>query len=637
MASIPFLVVMGVSGFASFAFFQRYVQGHIESSTETLHATIETQLEAIVKTYLRSKVDTARDLLDAAYEPGLRAELSDPRFAATVRRLQSVRIGDTGYYYALDLEGRPVFHPDPNILGIDLSDLDPVNVQLERREGFHEYVWQNTYEPEPLPKLLYMTYLPNYELILTATAYKSDFIHIVEEESLRVVVNTVLVGDTGYSYVVDRGGNQISHPVIQGGDLQGLATQEEYDALIDLFFEVKEGYASYLWRASPGAPRREKVVYLGYLEDFDWVIGTAVYRDEISRPFTRLIWVSLGAALITVLGLSAYIARKTSGIERRLQGTLGVLREARAGDLAVRGEVSGPRELALIAEHLNYFLATLEDQTQELTSLNETLERRVADRTRDLEAATDQLVESEKRALTSRLVAGVAHEINTPIGVAVTSASYQQTLLKELEARISEGGDCSTEVSAAMGRLMESANLTIRNLERAAALITNFRTVSSEQLRLERRAFSLLATVEDAVASISPLLKDRAVAVEIDVPDGTIDGYPGVFTHAILNFLNNSLDHGFADGEGGTIRITGRRDAQDIVLEYEDNGHGIPATMKGTVFDAFVTTRRTGGNIGLGLSIVRNLVEDKLGGTIRVDSEEGKFTRFVIRFPAPGS
>ena len=285
----------------------------------------------------------------------------------------------------------------------------------------------------------------------------------------------------------------------------------------------------------------------------------------------------------------------------------------------------------------------------EIVRFNEELERRVEQRTRQIEKTNQELedsltqlqqtqehlVESEKMAFLGGLVAGVAHEINTPIGVGVTAASYLQLEIKKYNKLFNDNALTRTDFESLMSICVESSDMILANLERAASLIQSFKQVAVDQSTNERRSFNLKQYMEEILQSLHPKLKNSAVKFVLDVPDEMeIYNTPGVLYQIITNLLMNSLIHAFDPETEGQVTISAKSsDEQGVQFCYADNGKGISAKNLKKVFEPFFSTNRHQGGTGLGMHIVYNLVTQKLGGKIQCQSEPGKGTEFKIDFP----
>lgn len=269
------------------------------------------------------------------------------------------------------------------------------------------------------------------------------------------------------------------------------------------------------------------------------------------------------------------------------------------------------------------------------TEALETEKNRAEEAYRTLKDTQETLVQAEKMAALGGLVAGVAHEINTPLGVGLTSASYLAEQTRQLAARFDQGQVKKSEVAAFLKSTQKSTDLMLNNMQRAAELVASFKEVAVDQTSDERREFDLASYVHEVLLSLGPKLKrtDHSITQEIE-SDLTLDSYPGVLAQIVTNFVTNALMHAFEDGQAGQIRITGRPVGEaEVELAFADNGKGIPEEHKAKIFDPFFTTKRGAGGSGLGLNIVFNLVQKALGGRMTVDSKLGEGTTFTLYFP----
>ena len=273
----------------------------------------------------------------------------------------------------------------------------------------------------------------------------------------------------------------------------------------------------------------------------------------------------------------------------------------------------------------------LSKQVEQTTRTNTELEQTL----RRLKDTQTQLVQSEKLSSLGAMVAGVAHEINTPVGVGVTAASTLHVFAEKFNQRYQSGELRRSELDRFVEMVMESTQMILRNLQRAADLVQSFKQVAVDQSSGERRQFALKPYIEDVLLSLAPKLKKTAHRIEVDCPDSLyVDSYPGALAQVLINLITNSLIHGFEGRDDGRIHIAVGEAGGLVTLRYSDDGLGIPKQDQSRIFDPFFTTKRGAGGSGLGLHIVYNLVAQILGGTIAVSSEPGRGAEFVIRFPA---
>ncbi len=281
----------------------------------------------------------------------------------------------------------------------------------------------------------------------------------------------------------------------------------------------------------------------------------------------------------------------------------------------------------------------LKQSQDQLGALNQELEARVEARNQELQRAMGQLMQSEKLAALGSLVAGVAHELNTPLGNVLAVASTLKDEAQGFAEQMLSGSARRSDLEKGMNRIKEASALIERNAERAALLIRDFKQVAVDQSSARRRDFGLRQVVEEILASVQPTFKNVSLQIDTAVDSGiALNSYPGALEQVLTNFLGNSVVHGFEGRTQGHIRIAARSDGTQVVLEYEDDGCGIPAANLQHLFEPFYTTKLGQGGSGLGLYIVHNLVVNVLGGQVSAFSAAGQGTRFVLNLPleAPG-
>ncbi|HEY0845241.1 MAG TPA: ATP-binding protein [Noviherbaspirillum sp.] len=295
------------------------------------------------------------------------------------------------------------------------------------------------------------------------------------------------------------------------------------------------------------------------------------------------------------------------------------------------------------------YIKRLRATENEIRALNAELEERVHARTRSLEKSNaelaqalaslqnmqNELIRSEKMAALGSLVAGVAHELNTPIGNSVTVAS---TLMEQTEAMLIDEREGRLRRSI-FDRYLENAatgtELLLRTLQRASELVSSFKQVAVDQSSDQRRRFDLQHVLQEVAVTLAPTYKKTPYKLVLDLaPDIELDSFPGPLGQVITNFITNSLTHGFEERDTGTMRLATRKlDGEQAEIVFSDDGIGIPDENQKRVFDPFFTTKLGQGGSGLGMNIVYNLVTNVLGGKITLRSAPGKGTTLVVVLP----
>lgn len=312
--------------------------------------------------------------------------------------------------------------------------------------------------------------------------------------------------------------------------------------------------------------------------------------------------------------------RDASGRALRIAGTI--------------GDVDALQRSQLALEELNAELESrVEARTSELSQANQRLQQTIA----DLKLAQIQLVESEKLAALGGLVAGVAHEINTPLGVGVTAASHLEVETRRLQRLLAVDELKRSDLEAYQTTALESAQIILRNLGRADKLVKSFKQVAVDQGSEAPREIELAQYLDEILTSLRPSLKRSGHRIIVVCPPGlSLTIQPGALYQVVVNLVMNSVIHAFPEGQVGEIHIEGARREECIVLSYSDNGCGMDENARRRIFEPFFTTRRGQGGSGLGMHIVFNLVTQVLRGSIEFDSAPGQGVYFSIRIPLAG-
>lgn len=290
-------------------------------------------------------------------------------------------------------------------------------------------------------------------------------------------------------------------------------------------------------------------------------------------------------------------------------------------------------------------MAAAERQTyqQQLEHANERLESLVNERTAHLQKALDQLkqtqqhlIESEKMASLGSLVAGIAHEVNTPVGIGLTGISHCSYLLSALAESVQAGMLGKTQLEQTLAELQHSTALVERNLHRAAELILQFKQSAVDQSHYELYQFAIDDYIQAVLQTLLPFCKQHEVQLELDLNSGLVlQSYPGAIAQVLTNLVTNACIHAFEPPltvDRALIRVESQALSDGrLLLQLTDNGCGIPRDHLPRIFEPFFTTRRGRGGTGLGLSIVYNIVQKNLGGELKVASKPGIGTRFSLK------
>jgi signal transduction histidine kinase len=359
----------------------------------------------------------------------------------------------------------------------------------------------------------------------------------------------------------------------------------------------------------------------------------------------RVLWITLGLVIFALL-IAIIVGRN---IVKPIDKLRAVTHQIINGNYSVSAIVAGDSEIAALANAFNLMTERLKLAFDDLNAHQAELENKVQKRTQQLLIAKNEaeqslnllqetqesLVQAEKMAALGSLVAGIAHEINTPIGITLTSASFLNEETKKVVALYQHGELGGDELDSYFDTAQQSTELMTINCHRAADLIQSFKQIAVDQTSDNEREFNLKNYLDEVLLSLRPALKNRRILVELNCPDDlVIWGFPGAISQIVTNFIMNSLTHGFDQNQQGIINLTIANLPDDkIEFRYSDDGKGIPESIQSKIFDPFFTTQRGNGGSGLGLNLVYNIVHQTLKGSLHVHSVEGEGTTFTINFP----
>lgn len=422
-------------------------------------------------------------------------------------------------------------------------------------------------------------------------------------------------------------------------------------------FEEQGGGGFPVGAGKTGHPGGEDEVEEGFvlygllLDAADSYLDQRVRQQEFGRKVTFVLVALFGLALIYVVWGTVLSIRKA------LQALAIGSQAFCEGDLSRRIVAETNDEFHLVALNFNkiadqFNKLLLLQQAQAEKSQSE-LQVQVAERTaalvhanaelttaiETLKKTQGELIQSEKMAALGGLVAGVAHEVNTPIGLAYTTATHLHEQMQEVTDKFRESRLSKADFTRFLALADESLQHATASLKKAVALIDGFKQVAVDQTSDARRVFGLAKYLDEIIRSMSSALRKGRHRVEIQVPaEIELDSYPGALSQVVTNIVLNAVIHGFDERQGGTIRMAAEmEDPAHCRLTISDDGKGMSGEVLRRVFEPFFTTRRGRGGSGLGLHITFNLVTQKLGGRIKCDSAEGQGAVFTLLLPIKAS
>lgn len=358
--------------------------------------------------------------------------------------------------------------------------------------------------------------------------------------------------------------------------------------------------------------------------------GVDIYPENVTQLFPEDL-------LLAEMGIEAYIGSNLKDSQGNVLGLVVAMYE---------NKVLDPIPIHTLFNLFSGRIAAEMDRmnkASELEQANSTLEQHVQERTQALEDALEklklnqkQLIEQEKYASLGTLVAGVAHEINTPLGVAVTTASAIGSETLSIEKAIDANNLTTEQLSASIQYLNKLSPILYKNLRQAAQLVNNFKLVAVEQSDLHRSQFHLKNLIDTILSNLHTEIIKHPVQIKNQVAETIqVESYMGDFIQIFSNLIMNSLLHAFSGRKIGCITIDAQQSAQQLNIQVHDDGIGIAPEHREQIYDPFFTTKRGKGGTGLGLNIVYNIVHQKLNGKLSLESTPGQGSSFFIELPTP--
>ena len=444
-----------------------------------------------------------------------------------------------------------------------------------------------------------------------------------------------LLNNVSRSPLIDQGDLNAASELILASVLEGLQVNR---AGIWLYSDNLAGIRCYLLKdLAIEVPTEELVLhrndfpnYFSALDEDRVIAANNAMKAKETKEFA--------SGYLDVLGIGAMLDTPI----RHMGKTVGIIccehrggaREWSGDEVVFTGVLSDLYGRAISArEKLDYEI--------QLKETNKNLELNVSERTQHLKDTINELttlqaklIESEKMAALGNMVAGIAHEVNTPLGIALTSSSHIKEAVKKIRVLFDENNVTKSYLSEFLKEIDEAADLNVTNLDKAAKLITNFKRTSADQNHFEKDNVNLKEYIEKVLTTLVPITKKVGVQVTFTGEDILVDTYPGAVSQIITNFVTNSCIHGFTEGFSGqaNINIEMYRNESKLHVNYSDNGIGMDADVIDKIFDPFFTTKRNQGGTGLGMPILHTLITQTLHGDIRVESEVGAGATFYMSF-----
>ncbi len=389
--SLVFIIVLLLSTSVLYLLTKQTIERNIESelhnSTTAILNMVKTAANLSIRNHLQAIADKNKEIVTGLYQQVLTGRISEEtakKQAAEILLSQS--IGDTGYIYCLNSQGVLMVHPQPSLIGKDLSGYPFIQRQLTKKDNYIEYEWQNPGERVKRPKALYMTYFKPWDWIISASSYREEFKDLISAQDFHDSVLDLRFGKTGYSYVIDSRGNAIIHPAQPNTNIYD-SRDSNGRYFIRQMIKDKYGRIIYPWKNPSEKVPREKLVIFNYLPEYDMIVASSSYLEEFYQPLIVIRYIIFSSAIIAILLLLPFTMWIGDVIADPLSEAADRFQSAGEGDFSVRMDIQSKDEIGRMATGFNGFMDRLENYRNELKDLNENLEVRVQERTADLKKA----------------------------------------------------------------------------------------------------------------------------------------------------------------------------------------------------------------------------------------------------------
>lgn len=761
--SLVFVTAITLANFFVYFLVRQIINNSIDTelkrSTATVLNLVKTAADTSVKAYLNGVAVQNRHMALYYYDQYKKGIMSEQAAKQKVIQvLLNQPVGRTGYIYCLYSSGVIAVHPEPALLNADLSEFEFIQYQKTNKQGYIEYDWKNPGERVLRPKALYMIYFEPWDWIISASSYRSEFAQLAQVNDFKDQILAPAFGKTGYSYVVNSKEQIIIHPLLdqEGVDVDQLKKSER----ISVISKLKTGKLSYQVRSEDGKKVREKFVVFNHIAEFDWIVVSSGFRDELYAPLKTLKTVFT----VTIILVLAFVLPLSYGISNSITNPLNALmnRFSRAarGDTSVRVDRRSDDEVGMLGHYFNLFMMQLEKYSQSLvdeiaeqkkaqkemtrirlylaaivdsmpsvligvdtggvvTMWNKETEkisripaleakgkkpaaifpgldvvvgmvdaanadRRIQVKERvvhpfrgdgvwadivvypltrevghgsviridDVSARVkmkDLMVQTEKMRTVAGLSAGMAHEINNPVGCIVQSAqNILRRVSPELEANKKTAADLGTDLETVCAYLENRQVFKFledirTSVDRTAKTVSNMLGFSRKKEPV-KTAVDLPELIESSVglATYDYELKKKydfkgiRIVREHDPDVKKVICIPSEIEQVILNLLKNAAQAVWENKKRRVrpmINISVTQGKKSVKLTVEDNGPGMDKSVRERIFEPFFTTKSKGSGTGLGLSVAYYIVTQTHKGTFTVESEPGQGAVFRITLP----
>lgn len=473
-------------------------------------------------------------------------------------------------------------------------------------------------------------------------------------DGTRPLNTNIDLGEHGYIFVMDSQGLEIAHPVIEGQSSWHITDRLDPDYYVTRSIISRAvgggGFTYYNWEIPNSDVIAPKLAYGELSEHWGWIVCASIYLDDFSQSRNDIFKLLVISIVTTFTFAFVGIFIFSNVTIKPIKSLISIMEGVSSGNLDPPLLEYPNDEIGLLNNSFREMLQRLHTETDsrydaqnQLEALNNQLETLVKERTVELENSLEelsqtqnQLVESERLAALGTLVAGIAHEVNTPLGIGVTAVSHLNLINDRALEKMHRNEMSVDDLKNYFIKVDENVQILYHNLDRASELVNSFKQVAVDQNAIALMTFNIYDYFQKILLSLKHEYKRTKHKIDIICNEQLIvRTYPGAISQILTNLIMNSLIHGFERIEKGHIEIHFDEIVDDYHLIYKDDGKGIPKGDLGKIFEPFFTTKRNKGGSGLGLHIIYTIVTQQLNGTINIDSDTNKGIEVIIRFPVP--
>jgi signal transduction histidine kinase len=525
-------IVAGLFGSLVFYFSMRdtvesSIESELNNTTISILNMVHTAARNAIRSYLRAVAETNLIVIEELYDKQQRGVLSEADARREAGRfITGQKIGKSGYVFCASSQGVAVVHPYPDVYGRSFLDRDFTKELVRRRDGYLEYDWKNPGEAAERHKAIYMIYFKPWDWIVSVSVYQDEFKYLVNVSDFRENILSLKFRENGYSFVLDGGGRVIIHPKLQAGDLYGMTDEDA--KIVSAITEKKSGKLIYTWKNPDEQERREKLLIFNHIPEFDWIVASSCYLDDLYAPLDNLIHIMIVIVPVTLLLFFPITLVISTSITRPLKTLMDRFRAGAAGDMTVRMEQDTHDEIGHLAGYFNEFMDKL--------ALSQSLEQEILD-------------------ISQREQQKIGRNLHDDLGPHLIGVDFLACVLEQ-KLRTKKADEASD--AAKIRELVDDAIQKLRRLARGLC------TVDLGDQGLDVSLGELAGYVED-VFGISCRMR-------CDAPVYIADQSMAVHVYYIAHeALHNAVRHAGAK----TIRIDlFFRDA-DLVMKIEDDGCGM--------------------------------------------------------------